>query len=120
MPLRTAQRTLAALQRAGWMARSESGWALTGPGLDRARRIVRLHRLWEVYLAERLNLAADHVHEDAEHIEHVLTPELEAELEAILARPEYDPHRQPIPYDPPPGAPPPEDPGARLAGESRA
>jgi manganese/zinc/iron transport system permease protein len=117
---RAAERTLAVLRRSGWIARSGDGWALTGPGLDRARRIVRLHRLWEVYLAERLNLAADHVHEDAEHIEHVLTPELEAELEAILARPEYEPHRQPIPYDPPPGATPPEDPGARAAGESRA
>ena len=117
---RAAERTLARLERSGWIARADGGWSLTGPGLDRARRMVRLHRLWEVYLAERLNLAADHVHEDAEHIEHVLTPELEAELEAILARPEYDPHRRPIPYDPAPGAAGPEAGGARAAGEAPA
>jgi manganese/zinc/iron transport system permease protein len=39
------------------------------------------------------------VHEDAENIEHVLTPELEAELERALARPAIDPHRKQIPYD---------------------
>lgn len=92
-------RALAGLARSGWVARANGSATLTGPGLDRARRVVRLHRLWEVYLTERLNLAADHVHDDAEHIEHFLTPELEAELEAVLARPTYDPHRRPIPYD---------------------
>jgi manganese/zinc/iron transport system permease protein len=118
LPLRAAERTLAGLARSGWVERAGDGWSLTGPGLDRARRMVRLHRLWEVYLAERLNLAADHVHEDAEHIEHVLTPELEAELEAILARPEYDPHRRPIPYDPAPVSAAAEPAGARVAGET--
>jgi len=97
-------RALAGLARAGWITREDGKATLTGPGLDRARRVVRLHRLWEVYLTERLNLAADHVHDDAEHIEHFLTPELEAELEAVLARPTHDPHRQPIPYDPGRGA----------------
>jgi manganese/zinc/iron transport system permease protein len=82
--------------------------------------MVRLHRLWEVYLSERLNLAADHVHDDAEHIEHILTPELEAELESILARPRFDPHRSPIPYDPPPGAGLPEaPPEPRFEGGAR-
>jgi manganese/zinc/iron transport system permease protein len=117
MGLGAAQRTLGRLDRSGWAVRGSAGWSFTGPGLDRARRMVRLHRLWEVYLSERLNLAADHVHEDAEHIEHVLTPELEAELEAILARPEYDPHRQPIPYDPAPGEMPPEGPVPSRAAE---
>jgi Mn-dependent DtxR family transcriptional regulator len=51
-----------------------------------------------------VHLAADHVHDDAEAIEHVLTPELEAELEAVLARPARDPHAKPIPYEPPAGA----------------
>ncbi len=91
--------TLRKLKGAGWIESAPAGWKLTVAGLDRARRVVRLHRLWEVYLTEHLHLAADHVHEDAEHIEHILTPELEAELERALARPAYDPHRQRIPYD---------------------
>lgn len=94
-------RTLGRLDRAGFVTIGRDGVRLTDAGIDRARRVVRLHRLWEVYLTERLHLAADHVHEDAEHIEHILTPELEAELEAILARPAFDPHSKPIPYDPP-------------------
>lgn len=91
--------TLRNLKGAGWLESDPAGWKLTVAGLDRARRVVRLHRLWEVYLTEHLHLAADHVHEDAEHIEHILTPELEQELERALARPAYDPHRQRIPYD---------------------
>jgi manganese/zinc/iron transport system permease protein len=88
------------LARAGWLVRAREGWIFTPAGLERARRVVRLHRLWELYLSERLHLAADHVHDDAEAIEHVLTPELEAELEASLARPAVDPHGEPIPYEP--------------------
>jgi manganese/zinc/iron transport system permease protein len=96
------------LAEAGWLERAGAGeWRLTPAGLDRARRVVRLHRLWEVYLTERLHLAADHVHDDAEEIEHILTPELEAQLEAALARPPFDPHRRRIPYEESvgPGAP---------------
>lgn len=112
------------LARGGWVGRARdhagSAWRLTPAGLDRARRLVRLHRLWEVYLTERLHLAADHVHDDAEAIEHVLTPELEAELEAVLARPARDPHARPIPYEPAaavPGTPGAE--GAHGAGDLR-
>ena len=97
--MRDVTGTLRKLKGAGWIESTSAGWKLTVAGLDRARRVVRLHRLWEVYLTEHLHLAADHVHEDAEHIEHILTPELEAELERALARPAYDPHRQRIPYD---------------------
>ena len=101
MPARELAGTLRRLAQAGWVTRDGGASRLTPAGRDRARRVVRLHRLWEVYLTERLHLAADHVHEDAENIEHILTPELERELEALLARPALDPHLQPIPYDPP-------------------
>jgi manganese/zinc/iron transport system permease protein len=57
-----------------------------------------LHRLWEVYLTDYVQIAPDHVHDDAESIEHVLTPELEEELERLLNRPENDPHAKAIPY----------------------
>lgn len=97
LTLAAATRTLRALQRQGWVRPEASAWKLTEPGQRRAKRIVRLHRLWELYLAERLHLPADHVHEEAETMEHLLTPELAAALEATLARPERDPHGRPIP-----------------------
>lgn len=103
LPVREARAVLRRLEREGLTlpaARSDS-WRLTPPGEDRARRIIRLHRLWEIYLTERLHLAQDHVHDDAEEIEHIITPELEAELEALLNRPRTDPHGRQIPYPEP-------------------
>jgi manganese/zinc/iron transport system permease protein len=76
----------------------EGLWRLTAEGRARGARITRLHRLWEVYLTEYVSIAPDHVHDDAETIEHVLTPELEEELERILERPASDPHSRAIPY----------------------
>jgi manganese/zinc/iron transport system permease protein len=73
---------------------------LTGAGLEEARRVTRRHRLWELYLANKLDIAADHVHDDAEEIEHILTPELEARLLEILGQPAVDPHRSTIPATP--------------------
>ena len=62
-------------------------------------RIVRLHRLWELYLNEYMNIAPDHVHESAEQMEHLLTPELEAMLEKRLNFPTLDPHQETIPRE---------------------
>jgi manganese/zinc/iron transport system permease protein len=73
-------------------------WKLTSEGAQRGRRITRLHRLWEVYLTDFVQIAPDHVHDDAESIEHVLTPELELQLEELLKRPLSDPHHREIPY----------------------
>lgn len=92
-----AERTMRALRRQGWVEPEGPAWRLTQPGRTRAEQIVRLHRLWELYLAERLHLPADHVHEEAETMEHLLTPELAAQLEAALATPERDPHGRVIP-----------------------
>ena len=75
-------------------------WRLTRNGIERAQRLIRLHRLWEIYLTERLHLPSDHVHGDAEDVEHLITPEIEVELERILNHPERDPHGRPIPYAP--------------------
>jgi manganese/zinc/iron transport system permease protein len=60
--------------------------------------VVRLHRLWELYLTERMHMAPDHVHNTAEAIEHLLTPEVEAALLKELGRPVLDPHESEIPY----------------------
>jgi manganese/zinc/iron transport system permease protein len=72
--------------------------ALTEKGVEAGQRITKIHRLWELYLTKYMDLPADHVHDDAEAIEHIITPELEKELEHQLAYPVIDPHDEPIPY----------------------
>lgn len=75
---------------------SPGAFQLTVTGAEIGRRILRNHLLWEVYLSEYTDMAADHVHLDAERIEHVLTPELVVHLEEILAQRrigDSDPHR---------------------------
>lgn len=69
----------------------------TARGRRRAAEIVRNHRLWELYLAQSANIASDHVHEDAENIEHVLGEAEVRELERRLPRADRDPHGRPIP-----------------------
>lgn len=86
------------LVREGWIQEQPSGkYLLTQDGIHRARKIVRLHRLWELYLVEYVGVGAEKVHSSAEEMEHVLTPELEKELDALLKQPKYDPHHKPIP-----------------------
>jgi manganese/zinc/iron transport system permease protein len=79
----------------GWL---DSG-GLTRDGERKAARIVRLHRLWEVYLLRHVGLAADKVHRSAEEIEHIMTPELERELLELVGDVRSDPHSQPIPEE---------------------
>ena len=96
------QKLIASLHRLfaqGYVERSGKLWGLTEEGKTRAQRIVKIHRLWELYLTTHVNIAPDHVHEDADTIEHFLTPELEADLERILNYPKVDPHRTTIPYN---------------------
>lgn len=91
-------RTLSRLARQGFVHEpSEGMFALTPEGIGRGARLTRLHRLWELYLTRKLELAPDHVHDDAEEIEHIITPELEARLVASLNDPAEDPHAQRIP-----------------------
>jgi len=73
-------------------------YRLTKEGRKIGKRMVKIHRLYELYLTDILKLPSDHVHETAEYIEHVLTPELEIQLEAVLGYPTEDPHNSPIPY----------------------
>jgi manganese/zinc/iron transport system permease protein len=82
----------------GSLIKDGENWKLTEKGKSKGQRVVKLHRLWEVYLTNQLQIAPDHVHEDAETIEHIITPEIEAELEKLLKYPEVDPHRIKIPY----------------------
>ncbi len=71
---------------------------LSDKGRLAAREVIRKHRLWEIYLSKYFQLDADHLHDDAEGIEHVITPEIEKELIRLLERPETDPHHSEIPY----------------------
>jgi manganese/zinc/iron transport system permease protein len=70
---------------------------LSEEGRRQAEAIVRNHRLWELYLTERANYRPDHVHDDAELIEHVLGEEIVKKLEERLGRPQRDPHGKSIP-----------------------
>jgi manganese/zinc/iron transport system permease protein len=89
---------LGRLQRQGYLTKDGHRWKFTKIGYKKGRRMVKLHRLWEVYLSQYMRIAPDHVHEDAETIEHVITPELEARLEHMLKFPDQDPHKSTIPY----------------------
>lgn len=89
---------LSRLYGQGFIRKKAGKWSLTSDGLRKGQRVVKLHRLWELYLTKYLRIAPDHVHEDAETIEHVITPDLEARLEKLLDYPEEDPHRSSIPY----------------------
>ena len=73
------------------------GVTLTGPGEKVALEVLRHHRLLEVYLTQTLGLSWDRVHSEAERLEHVLSEELEAEIDRVLGYPEIDPHGDPIP-----------------------
>lgn len=70
---------------------------LTPSGWRRAAEIVRNHRLWELYLTDQADYEADHVHDDAEVIEHLLGAETVRRLEREMNFPEMDPHGKPIP-----------------------
>ena len=70
---------------------------LSNAGLRQAKQVVRNHRLWELYLTSKVGMQADHVHEDAEAMEHLITPEIEKQLEKLLGNPELDPHQTIIP-----------------------
>jgi len=70
---------------------------LTPDGWQRACEIVRNHRLWELYLTNEARIAPDHVHDDAEIIEHVLGEETVRQLERTLNHAKEDPHGRQIP-----------------------
>ncbi len=78
------QRGLKRLVKKGFVQRSDKAFILTESGIIESKRIVRLHRLWEHYLLRRTTIDPSHVHSGAEVIEHVLSPELERELEQEL------------------------------------
>ncbi|MCB0735615.1 MAG: metal ABC transporter permease [Flavobacteriales bacterium] len=95
----TLRSGLKLLRKEGWLIGNDrQGYQTTEEGKREARAIVRKHRLWELYISKYMHLQPDHVHDDAEGIEHVITPEIERELEEQLDFPKLDPHNSEIPY----------------------
>lgn len=89
--------TLFRLKNKGWIYEDHSLFGLTKEGRIWAERVVRLHRLWEVYLADYVGIDAQKVHKSAEEMEHFITKDLEQELTLLLKNPQFDPHHQKIP-----------------------
>ena len=73
------------------------GVRLTPSGERLALKVMRHHRLLELYLVEHLDVPWDRVHQEAETLEHVLSEDLEARIAAKLGHPTHDPHGDPIP-----------------------
>jgi len=73
------------------------GVRLTEEGERLALQIIRRHRLWEVFLVEKLGFGWDEVHEIAEELEHIRSDELVTRLDDYLGNPQFDPHGDPIP-----------------------
>ena len=73
------------------------GVTLSEKGLQSAKMIVRKHRLWEVFLVEKLQFSWDEVHDVAEQLEHIQSPKLIQQLDYFLGFPTQDPHGDPIP-----------------------
>tara|TARA_B100000809_G_scaffold259728_1_gene305282 strand:- start:2128 stop:2784 length:657 start_codon:yes stop_codon:yes gene_type:complete len=82
------------------------GASLTAAGERKALSVVRRHRLLETFLARTLDLGRDQLHDEAERLEHALSPALEHAIDDYLGNPQRDPHGHPIPG--PQGELPPE------------
>ena len=95
--LEEAEKQAADLERAGFVSIESDAVAFTPRGWQRACEIVRNHRLWELYLNHAASFATDHVHDDAEIIEHVLGEETVHKLEKRLNYARRDPHGKLIP-----------------------
>lgn len=73
------------------------GVTLSESGKQLATVLIRKHRLWEVFLVEKLGFAWDEVHDLAEQLEHIQGERLTERLDDFLGHPRFDPHGDPIP-----------------------
>ena len=73
------------------------GVTLTSEGNRMATHLIRKHRLWEVFLVDKLNFSWDAVHDIAEQLEHIKSEVLVERLDGFLGHPKFDPHGDPIP-----------------------
>ncbi|MCA9122745.1 MAG: metal ABC transporter permease [Planctomycetaceae bacterium] len=81
----------------GDISKRGESYELTAGGRERAKHLVRAHRLWESYMAKHFDLPTDHLHESAARVEHFLGADLREELAAELKDTVEDPHGREIP-----------------------
>jgi DtxR family transcriptional regulator, Mn-dependent transcriptional regulator len=74
-----------------------NGVRLTAAGEKLAARVLRRHRLIELFLVQNMGMNWDEVHDDAEQMEHVVSDRLIERMDEMLGRPAFDPHGDPIP-----------------------
>lgn len=92
-----ATRVLDRLVTMGLVLARDEAFVLSDEGRSYALRVIRMHRLWERYLADETGLRETEWHEEAELQEHVLTANQADALAAQMGDPRYDPHGDPIP-----------------------
>jgi DtxR family Mn-dependent transcriptional regulator len=85
------------LEAMGMVTAHRDALSLTSEGRTYALRVIRVHRLWEKYLADETSLMETEWHQKAEEVEHQLTPEQADQLAAQIGNPVFDPHGDPIP-----------------------
>jgi len=95
MPAKLITRTLTRLRGEGLVTLAPATLAVTNAGKAHAEQLVRAHRLWETYLADRVGVSPDHVHTEAERLEHA--HDLAERLDETLGHPDVDPHGSSIP-----------------------
>jgi DtxR family Mn-dependent transcriptional regulator len=88
---------VARLEASGLMRTTDAGLVLSEDGRAYALRVVRSHRLWERFLADRSGLTPAEWHDQAEQREHTLSADQAQELSERMGHPRYDPHGDPIP-----------------------
>ncbi len=88
-------RTLRLLLKQGAIQRVNSSWTLTSEGRSRAARLIRSHRLWEVYLDKHFPQDTHQLHHAAERLEHITT----SQMREKLGNAEVDPHGSSVPDD---------------------
>ena len=94
----TATTMVKALSEAGLVGYEPyAGVRLTGSGDKLAARVLRRHRLLEVFLVEVCGMSWAEVHDEAEHLEHAVSDTLIERIDVMLGRPTVDPHGDPIP-----------------------
>ena len=88
---------LISLKWSGAVKTANGGLVLAEDSQGKAKELLRSHRLWESYLADKLGVPADHVHEPAHRVEHFISPDMQEKLVTQAGQPDKDPHDQPIP-----------------------
>ncbi len=92
-----ATNIIAKLESLGLVNTNKEELTLTSDGKSYALRVIRVHRLWEKYLADETSVTENEWHTKAEELEHTLTPEQANKFAAQIGNPVFDPHGDPIP-----------------------